>query len=68
MRYHARSRARNVPKPKKCVATGKLRWPDAKAAIEVLHAAQNSRTRGLSEGTVSRTRERRRYSCPACAG
>jgi hypothetical protein len=57
-----------VPKPKKCAATGKLRWPDAKAAVEVLHAAQNSRTIAKNDGTVSRRHELRYYWCPACSG
>ena len=57
-----------MPKPKKCAATGKLRWPDGKAAVDVLHAAEISRTRAENDGNVSRRRELRHYWCPACSG
>lgn len=68
MRFQVRGRARNMPKPKQCAATGKLRWPDAKAAVEVLHAAKNSRSSAENNGYVSRRRELRHYWCPACLG
>jgi hypothetical protein len=68
MRFQARGRARNMPKPKKCAATGRLRWPDPKAGVEVFHAAQNSRTRAVNDGTVSRRRELRHCWCPDCSG
>lgn len=68
MRFQGRGKARNMPKPKMCSTTGKLRWPDGKAAVEVLHAAKNSRTSAEIAGHVSRRREFHRYWCPACSG
>ena len=68
VRNQSRSRFRSLPKPKKCTATGKLRWPDGKAAIEVLHAAKNGRMRDEEAGRMARRRELRHHRCSACGG
>lgn len=63
-----RNKHRELPRPGRCAVTGKVRWPDGKAAVEVLHRAQNAAQRGAEFGYASRRREVRHYRCPHCAG
>lgn len=64
----ATKRRKALPKPEKCERTGKVRWPDAKAAVEVLHQAKNSATRAADAGLPSRRNEVRHYECHFCKG
>lgn len=57
-----------MPKAGRCPVTGKVRWPDGKSAVEMLHSARNAATRASALGFESRRREVRHYFCPSCKG
>lgn len=59
---------RPPPRPRRCRATGKLRWPDHLSAIRVTHSAARSRVAAAERGVPSRRREARTYQCDACQG
>ena len=61
-------RHRPLPKPDRCRVTGKVRWPDSRAAVEVLHLAKNAAIRAAQDGIDSRRHEVRHYRCPHCQG
>lgn len=61
-------RHRPLPKPDRCAKTGKVRWPDSKAAVEVLHVAKNSASRAQEDGRPTRRNEVRHYKCGICNG
>lgn len=61
-------KVRRLPEPGICPVTHKDRWPDKRAAVEVLHRAQVSRRRAEEAGLTSRRQECRAYRCPSCAG
>lgn len=63
-----RPKVRRLPEPDTCPVTHKDRWPDKRAAVEVLHRAQVSRRRAEEAGLTSRRQECRTYRCPFCAG
>ena len=59
---------RRLPKPDRCAKTGKVRWPDSRAAVEVLHLAKNSATKAQADGIATRRQEVRHYKCCFCNG
>ena len=63
-----KAKVRRLPVARKCLHTGKSRWPDKQAAIAVLHQAKASRTRSEESGTKTKRQECRAYKCPFCAG
>ena len=65
---HRRSSRRHLPRPDLCPVTGKVRWPDSKAAVEVLHRSRTAASMAEADGLTSRRREVRHYWCPACKG
>ena len=68
MRVTHATKARGLPKPSRCVVTGKVRWPDGKAAVAVLHRASTAAHWAELSGAESRRRETRHYPCPHCKG
>ena len=59
---------RRLPKPDRCARTGKVRWPDSRAAVEVLHLAKNSADKAQADGIATRRQEVRHYKCGFCNG
>lgn len=59
---------RVLPRPQHCAATGKVRWPDSKAAVAVLHRATAAAHWAEADGAESRRREVRHYLCQQCRG
>ena len=57
-----------MPRPERCQATGKVRCPDGKAAIAVLHQASTAAHWAEVNGQQSRRHEVRHYRCPHCNG
>lgn len=51
-----------------CRSSGKVRYPDSKAAVAALHLAALGRQRAEAAGLESRRQERRHYECSACSG
>ena len=68
MRGPRSSKRRAMLRPDRCQVTGKVRWPDGKAAIEVLHQASTAARWAEADGQQSRRREVRHYRCPHCQG
>lgn len=68
MRRERLGRRRGLPRPDRCKATGKVRWPDGKAAVDVLHKASTAARWAELHGEGSRRHEVRHYRCPHCKG
>lgn len=62
------SKRRTLPKPDRCPVTGKVRWPDGRAAIEVLHRASRAKQWAEASGAETRRLEVRHYHCGHCHG
>jgi len=68
MRATHAAKGRGLPKPSRCAVTGKVRWPDGKAAVAVLHRASTAAHWAELSGAESRRREVRHYPCAHCMG
>jgi hypothetical protein len=68
MRNKAKGRTRPVAKIKTCESTGKVRYPDGRAAVRALHQAATARHFAELDGVVTRRREARHYHCSHCQG
>lgn len=68
MREARSTKRRAMPRPDRCPVTGKVRWPDGKAAVEVLHQASTAAHWAEVNGQQSRRHEVRHYLCPHCKG
>lgn len=63
------SRSRRIPTHlSTCRASGKVRYPDSKAAVAALYLAALGRQRAESAGLESHRQEKRHYECSACSG
>lgn len=68
MKNTGASRRRGLPKPDRCKVTGKVRWPDGKSAVDVLHRASTAAHWAAVNGEDSRRNEVRHYRCAHCKG
>lgn len=60
--------ARPTPRRKTCRGTGKVRFPDSRAAVEALHRAKTAQYFAALDSTMTRRRECRHYRCAECKG
>jgi hypothetical protein len=59
---------RPAPRLKACRTTGKVRFPDSRAAVEALHRAKTIQYFAELDSTPTRRRECRHYRCRECKG
>jgi hypothetical protein len=59
---------RPAPRLKACRATGKVRFPDSRAAVAALHRAKTFQYFAEVDSTPTRRRECRHYRCGECKG
>ena len=60
--------ARRVRPPLSTCPTGKIRFPDHRAAVSALHKAATERNFARQDGQATNRHEVRSYSCKECNG
>lgn len=68
LRSHDRNASRVPPHRDRSCPSGKLRYRDHDAAVAALHSADTARYFAELDGTFTRRREIRSYSCGLCHG
>lgn len=67
-RTHPTSRTHTDTRRKRSCPSGKVRFPDHKAAVRALHDAVTARKFAALDNVPTQRREQRAYACGRCRG